>query len=79
MTKIINLGKIVCTIKKLGDVNSKITKNNFFEEIIKNPQIGEGTCSKSIYKQHIEMCKQLELVREENENLVSFYTKPFQC
>ena len=70
MAKIINLGKIICTIKKFGDVNSKITNNNFFEEIIKNPQIGEGTCNKSIYKKHIEMCKQLDLVGEENENLV---------
>ena len=70
MAKIINFGKIVCTIKKFGDVNCEITKNDFFEEIIKNPQIGEGTCSKSIYKKHIEMCKQLDLVGEENENLV---------
>ena len=28
MAKIINFGKIVCTIKKFGDVNCKITKND---------------------------------------------------
>ena len=46
MTRIINLNKIICTLKNIGDSDNKITKNGLFGEVIKNQQIGEGMCQK---------------------------------
>jgi len=69
MTKIINLNKIICTLKKFGN-NNKITMDGLFAEIIKNPQIGEGRCQKSAYQKHVRVCQELDLLREENKNYI---------
>ena len=69
MTRIINLNKIICTLKKFGD-NNKITKAGLFGEIIKKPQIGEGKCQKIVYEKHIKVCQDLDFLREENGNFV---------
>ena len=68
MTKIVNLSKIICVIKKYGDSDCKIPKKLFLDEVVKNPIVGEGNCMSSIYRKHIETCKELDLVREENDN-----------
>lgn len=68
MTKIININKIIWLIKNFGDSDCKIPKNLFLGEIIKKPIVGEGDSLVSIYRKHIETCKELELVQEDNEN-----------
>ena len=68
MTKIVNLNKIICLIKNYGDSDNRIPKKLFLDEIIKRPIIGEGNCLSSIYRKHIETCKELDLIHEENEN-----------
>ena len=70
MTKIINFCKIVCTIKLFGGANSRVPENDFFGEIIKGQLQGEGSPTKSAYRNHVEMCKELGLVRKENGDLV---------
>ena len=70
MAKIINFNKIVCTIKKFGGVNCQMPQNDFFGEIIKNPQREEGLVMVTAYKKHLEVCKELELVKEDSGNLV---------
>lgn len=86
MTKIINLGKIVCLIKKFGNTENKVAKNEFLEEIIKNQVVGEGICQISIYRKHMEICKKLNLVQEEygsyklTDDGVKFYHEiPIEC
>ena len=73
MTKIVNLSKIICLIKKYGDSDCKIPKKLFLDEIVKRPVVGEGNCLSSIYRKHIETCKELDLIREENENYLLTY------
>ena len=69
MTRIINLNKIICTLKKFGN-NNKITKDGLFAEIIKNPQIGEGRCQIIAYQKHVRIGQDLDLLREENKNYI---------
>ena len=70
MTKIVNLNKIICLIKNYGDSDCRIPKNLFLDEIIKRPIIGEGNSLSSVYRKHVETCKELDFVSEENENYV---------
>ncbi len=70
MTKIINIGKIICTIKKFGDKNNKIPKQNFFNEIIKDPQFDEGQCQISSYKKHVKICEELGLIIQDDTDLI---------
>ena len=61
MTRMINLNKIICTLKQFGDNDNKITKTGLFEEVIKNPQIGEGMCHRISYEKHVKICQKLDL------------------
>ena len=69
MTRIINLNKIICTLKKFGNDN-KITKDGLFGEIVKKPQIGEGRCQKIAYEKHIKICLDLGFLKEEKDSFV---------
>ncbi|MBT4327387.1 MAG: DUF3883 domain-containing protein [Candidatus Nitrosopelagicus sp.] len=68
MTKILNLSKIICLVINYGDKKQRIPKELFFERIIKKPVVGEGDCSVSIYRKHIETCKELNLLEENDDN-----------
>ena len=52
MTKIINISKIICLIKKFGRDNNRITKKVLFEEVIKKPFVTEGRCRSVFYEKH---------------------------
>ncbi len=70
MTRIININKIICTLKKFGGSNNKITKNGLFAEVIKKPQLGEGGTEKNFYEKHVNICQKLDILKEEEGNFV---------
>ena len=70
MTRIININKIICTLKKFGDSNNKITKNGLFGEVVKKPQIGEGNVDKNFYEKHVKVCHKLEILNEKEGNFI---------
>lgn len=53
-------------MKKFGNNEYKVSKNEFLNEIIKDQVVGEGICQMSNYRKHIEICKELNLIEEEN-------------
>ena len=73
MTKIVNVSKIVCIVKKFGVGSDKIPKELLLREVIKHKERSEGICDVSNYKKHIEICKQLRIIDEIDENI--FLTK----
>lgn len=70
MTRIININKIICTLKKFGGKDNKITKNGLLAEVIKDPQIGEGMCQQQIYEKHVTVCQKLDLLTEDSKNFI---------
>ena len=70
MTKIINLTKIVCVIKKFSSGENKITQNVLFEEVIKRQFVTEGRCRRIFYEKHCNICKKLDLIKEEGNKFV---------
>jgi len=70
MTRIININKIICILKELGDNENRITKNGLLKEVIKKIQIGEGMFPNKFYEKHVMICQKLDILNDDGKNFI---------
>jgi len=78
MTKIINISKIISIVQKYSH-NNRIPKENVFSQVVKNVHFDEGRCLQRNYQKHVDICKKLDLIQEEELNFILTETGTKYC
>jgi len=68
MTNLVNFAKIICSVRNYGE--NRIPQSIFYEVIVENQIYEENFSGLYDYKKHVEICKSLDLIKEDNGNLV---------